>query len=213
MAFNFIIPNLMVQAQAKGMKALGLKVDVEEVCREMESLYNTPRQREYLELAYAGIIPADLPICIINEADSSSVCRRYGIPESGREIAAAVAPGLDTRYPLVLLLVEEHMTKLSVIKHELVHYQQFKDGRLTSDSGGGRISWTVPGQEYSIDTAEDAVKCWWMPKEGDNFLWHELHKPWELEAYALTTPANIVRENFSERCQRKIGEFLERRNR
>ncbi len=211
MAINFIIPDLMLQAQTKGLKALGLDIDAEEICKEMEALYNTSRQRSVVEGLYAGVIPPDLPVCIINEADSGAICRRYGIPEGGRSVAAAVVPGLDSRHQMVLLLIEEYMMDRQTVNHELVHYRQIKEGRLVTHPGGGLFSWTVPGEEYTIDSAEDAVYTFHLPKGGDDFLWHELQKPWELEAYALTTPANIVREKFSERCQRKIREFLERR--
>ena len=211
MAINFIVPNLMLQAIGQGFQALGLKVDAEGICKEMESLYNTQTQREFVERLYAGVIPDDLPVCVVNNADSIAICRRYGIPEGGRTVAAAVAPGLDSRHQLVLLLTEEYMRDRQTVSHELVHYRQIKEGRLVTHPGGGLFSWTVPGEEYTIDSTEDAVSTFRLPKGGDDFLWHELQKPWELEAYALTTPANIVREKFSERCQRKIREFLERR--
>ena len=211
MAINFIIPNLMVQAQTKGIQALGLNLDVGKICREAEGLYNTPKQRGTVEGLYTGIIPEDLPVCVLSEADSNALCRKYGIPEGGRSMAAAVAPGLDSRHQMVLLLVEEYLGHAHTVRHEVVHYTQIKEGRLVSSQGGGRLSWTVPGEEFSVDTAEDMVTTFNLPKGGDHFLWHELQKPWEVEAYALTTPTHIVRENFSERCQRKIREFLERR--
>ena len=211
MAINFIVPDLMMQAQTKGLKALGLVVDVEGICGEMERLYNTPKQREVVERNYKSLIPEDLAVCVINNADSTAICRRYRIPEGGRQVAAAIAPGLDSRYQMVLILIEEYLGDSHTIGHEVVHYHQIKEGRLVSSPGGGRLSWTVPGEEYTVDTKKDMVTTFNLPKGGDDFLWHELQKPWEVEAYALTTPAHIVRENFSERCQRKIREFLERR--
>ena len=211
MAINFIVPDLMMQAQSKGLQVLGLDVDVGKICREAEGLYNTPKQRGVVEGLYTGIIPEDLPVCVLSEADSNALCRKYGIPEGGRRMGAAVAPGLDSRHKMVLLLVEEYLKHPHTIRHEVVHYHQIKEGRLVSSPGGGGLSWTVPGEEYTMDTAEDMVIAFNLPKGGDHFLWHELQKPWEVEAYALTTPNHIVRENFSERCQRKIIEFLERR--
>lgn len=210
MAFNFITPNLMVQVQSRGLKALGLDISVERLCAEMEDLYNTARQRGYIEKTYVGVIPEDLPICVISNRDSREIMDRYGIPETGRQVAAAVAPGIDDRYPLVLLLAEEYMWFKTVIDHEVVHYHQFNNGHLVTTSDG-RICWTKPGEEYSIDALADAVKTHGLSREGDDFLWHELQKPWELEAYALSTPEWEMRHSFSERCQRKISEFLERK--
>lgn len=210
MAFNFITPNLMVQAQSQGLKTLGLDIDVERLCMEMEGLYNTPRQREYVEKTYDGVIPEDLPICVINDRDSKEIMGRYGIPETGRQIAAAVAPGIDDRYPLVLLLVEEYMRDKTVINHEVVHYHQFTKGHLVY-TPDGRVCWTKPNEECSIDALADAVKAHGFSRGGDDFLWHELQKPWELEAYALTTSKSVMKYSFSERCRKRIEEFLANR--
>lgn len=208
MIFNFIIPDLFQQSQKKAVAALGITgVRFDEMHAEFESLANTDIQRRKVERLYADVIPHELPVCVLSERDGKMLCKKYGLPSDNNMTVAAIGLGLDTRYSQVLLLTEEYLDRSSLIHHELIHYRQVVDGHLRYDEGG-TVSWTKPGQQVTINCTEDLVKKHSL-KTHEELLWHELHKPWELEAYAMSTPSYELWQ-FSGRCQKLMKDFLAR---
>lgn len=204
MAFNFIIPNLFKHSQMKGLAALGVTVvRFDEMHQEFEALANTDAQKLMVESLYGGVIPQELPICVLSERDGNMLSRKYGLPETQPgSTVAAIGLGLDTNHHQVLLLTEEYLDHTAVVRHELIHYRQVKDGllRYTED---GTARWSKPGEEYTINCAQDLVKKHSL-KTFEELMWHELHKPWELEAYALTSDLSM----FSTRCLRLVHKYL-----
>ena len=206
MAINFITPDLLLSRQAAGIKAMGyVHVDVGQMCEDMQEVFNTPRQMAAVEKHLAKYIPTELPVCVSSVEDSRRLCLKHHIPDTSN-MAGAVAFNLDTRYPAVLLLMEEYVGDLTVIKHELVHYRQFTDGYLEY-SETGDINWLKPGEEQSINGTEDMIKRNRIATSKWDLLAHELTKPWELEAYATTTPRH-VRQTFPEHCQKVMERYL-----
>lgn len=204
---NFVKPDRFVEELRKGFLALGVSADPVKAGEEFLSISNLPHQRELVERLYGRLIPKGLPVTVSSIADQRKLFAKYALPDTGGTIAAAIAPGIDSRHELVLVLTEEYLTKGScVLAHELVHWRQFEDGYLTHGPEG--MSWIKGEEEFTLDPQEDLIEKHRLARfGGDDLLWYEMNKPWELEAYATTTPRHI-RLEWSKRCCDKAERYL-----
>lgn len=204
---NFITPNKLLSSMSLSVKALGLELDVAAFCSDVEATLNYPRNMRKANRLVGDYIPDDLAVCISSTYDTNAVCRKYGVPVNDVVTAAAVALDLDSRYKAVLILSAEHLYDHSVIKHELVHWDQVRVGDLVHCDD--YITWTRPGEFYRVAVDEDVVTRRRLGDDLDSYLNYELSKPWELEAYGRTTPQRIL-ESFSVENRRLIEDYRAR---
>lgn len=204
---NFITPNKLLRAMALSVKALGLELDLPAFCADVETTLNSAGNMRAAEKLVGEYIPDDLAVCVSSCRASNDICRKYGIPVSEVATAAAIALDLDSRYKAVLILSAEYMHDINVIKHELVHWNQVKSGDLVhSDS---YITWARPGEFFQVSVSEDIVNKRRFGDDIDSYLYYELSKPWEAEAYALTTPKRALAE-LSPRNMSLITAYLDK---
>ena len=174
MSLNFITPDRIVEQTTISFKRLGLNIDVDAMCDEMSQSFNSDYQRRYAETCVGHLIPAALPVCISSLKASREVFVKYGVPDfSSAPVAAAIAFNIDSTHPYVLILNEEYLDNETVIRHELVHFDQISRGDLVySDTGD--IIWTKAGEECKISGIEDMVKKYSIASERDALLLHEI---------------------------------------
>lgn len=204
MAINFILPNLLMQTM-KMMLPAGIVIHEEEFVADIIEAINTPAAKAYMS-KYERVIPADLPVFVINNQIEKAVLAKHGIEPSGVEMGGAMVMGIDSRHETALMIYEDHLDKEFIVRHEVVHYHQVVRGDLTYKTDGD-IEWRKPGQQMSLNAIKSLQDREWLQYNPEKLLLNELKKPWEIEAYALTTPQEFVDE-WPLSCKTLIKEYL-----
>lgn len=126
------------------------------------------------------------------------LARIYGVPATGA-LAAAIISKNGKHHLLVDLDVAalSNSKELeSTVRHELIHVEQLESGRLSVNSQS--IRWTGWGGVVEMDAEETSKTMRPNQSHKEMASGEVLAKPWEAEAYALTTPVANWDKIFTE---------------
>lgn len=135
------------------------------------------------------------------------VANAHGLPVNEVVLGAMVIPGPTERKLMMVnveVFYEEPETSRSILEHEIVHLEQIDRGDLILEHDG-TIVWNGwnPMTMSAMEVAKNALSG----LEGRDYISEEiLTKPWETEAYALTTPMKLWKDVLSERAMEHIAD-------
>lgn len=136
-----------------------------------------------------------VPLCSILHAE---IAKEFDIPVT-KNVAAAVIPnnlGLDLMFVDIQEFHSFNFMAKPILEHELVHIFQMRRGDLEWVEGGN-VRWN--GFNPKTLNMEEANCNFFLNLSQKEIISKEiLEKPWECEAYALTTPVIKWHELFTE---------------
>jgi hypothetical protein len=180
----------------RGIAPLGHKVS-EAQWATLSALFNTSSAKAALESSVACPRLVGIPVLTYSHVELDAAWAEMGMPTLALGGAmAGILPNGDSRHGNVLFLPTEMADDLMIIDHELLHLKQVREGRLSFSDGVS--SWRENGEvTFSITEEEqiafNATVLQMSPEEGMMAkLRHEFSKPWEREAYGMTTPRHVA---------------------
>lgn len=139
-----------------------------------------------------------------------AIARKHGLPEMAHMAAAVIPNQLGIDLMMVDHVYFNRFTSEGemILAHELVHVHQSRRGDLEFVEGGS-IKWN--GWSQTALTLEEHNESFVGHKSDMDIISNEiLTKPWECEAYALTTPVARWTELFSEEAIQYIMANLDK---
>lgn len=136
---------------------------------------------EFRASGCADIIPDEIKVLGSSEKEMREAFEKGGVDPNLVSPAGALFTTLDNE-PYLFINTDVLFNNIDMIKHELIHYQQWKRGDLIFDHEKGVI-WK--GQVWDKEIIQTSL-------QGDIALADQLLFPWEVEAYLLTIPLEPI---------------------